>query len=313
MQNQEHLFGCEPNFKKPELLKEIEASSVPWDASDKPSLCTWESLKPFLEEKAEKFDNRKRKFWWEIARELGHDPEVLITPSQGNIGSCAGVSYFERCFVIQLLKQIGNGFSEQQVEKVNALPTWLMSKNWSRWGGQTISAVTKEGTETGVFPARLVGDYSASWYEKQSALNHVADAEKRQMGACLVPGDIDAVEVIRLALKAGHVVEIGNSTAIADGTNKDENGMDTVRCAGYWSHATMFSEYKIVNGSEYFRWENSHGLIYENDCDEPRIGGWMTLETLRQFTSSTFCDLTVVTYVESPYQEGVKPSLNPTT
>ncbi len=304
------LFGCTPNYKKPELLKEIKECSAPWDANDKPSLCTWESLKPALKETADALSARKLKFWWEIATELGFDPEELITPSQGSIGSCAGVSYFERCYIIQLLKQIGNGFSEQKVEKINALPTWLISKGWSRWGGQTISAVTKEGTETGVFPASMVGDNSANWYNSSLAEKHIADAEKRQMGACLIPEDVDAVEVIRLALKAGRVVEIGNSTAIADGTKKDENGIYTVQCSGRWSHATMFSEYKTVNGQEYFRWENSHGLIYENDCNEPRFGGWMTLKTLEQFTSSTFCDLTVVTYVECPYDENVEPTLN---
>lgn len=314
-QERELNYGCEPNCSKPYLMQDMEEMAIPWDAEDKPRLCTWETLKPYLESRValNEASPKNLKMWWEIATKLGFEPEELLIPTQGSIGSCAGVSYFDRCYLIQLLKQVGNHFSEQKVVRVNALATWLKSKGWSRWGGQTISAVVKEGVETGVYAVENVGEYSYSWYNRSLADKFLPEAEKRQMGACLVPDKENKVDVIRLALKAGHVVEIGNSVAVSDGTKTDKNGVACVTCSGGWSHATMFSEYKVVNDTEYFRWENSHGKIYPNNAEEPRIGAWMTLDTLRRFTSSSFCDLAVVTYVEAPYDMKLKATLNPET
>ena len=307
------LFGCIPNAENPKLLSDLKSRfEVAWDAEDKPSLCSWESLKSHLEEKAETIQKLKSagkyRFWWETCRKLGLNPEKLLVPSQGNIGSCAGVSYFDRCYLITVLHQIAEG-SEQQIEPVNALVTWLISKGWSIRGGQTISAVVMEGIETGVFPASMVGNYSAGWYDKRTAQDHAADAEKRQMGACLVPDSEDKFDALTLALQGGKAVEIGNSKAV-NGYDTDSNGVTVLTLGGSWSHATMFSEILDINGNPYYRWENTHDLICESEFG-PRFGGLMTPDGTKRFLDCTFCDLAVVTYAESPYDTTIKPTLLP--
>lgn len=308
------FYGCVPNAANPQVTAEIASLAAPWDATDKPTISSWSSLKPWLEEKAESKDRLrsqgKSPFWWDICHRLGLDPLELITPSQGSIGSCAGVSYFDRCYLFTLLHQIADG-SEQQIEPVNALASWLRSKGWSRWGGQSISAVVKEGCSGGVYPASMVGTYSAGWNDKSAADAHTADAEKRQMGACLVPDSEDKFEAADLALRAGLVVEIGNSRAVAEGTEKDSNGVPVLSLSGSWSHAHVASELVIINGKVYYRWDNTHGPIYDGTQHGPTTGGVMTPDTFRRFLDSSFCDLAIVTHVESPYDLTLLPTLTP--
>lgn len=310
----EMLFGCIPNADTPEDVAAVEALAAPWDAADQPIICTWESYKPFLEAEAERMNFLRScntyVYWWDICKSLGLDPVKLLIPSQLAIGSCAGVSLFDRCYQITRLKQRKEG-SEQMVEPVNALPTWLNSKGWSRWGGQSIAGVLREGCSTGVFPASMVGDYSVNWNDKAAFNAHLEDAKQRQIGSCMVSDGEDPVEAIELILRAGKVVEIGQGVGIADGTTRDENGVEVVTCSGGWSHATCFSELVKINGTEYFRWENSHGLIYSSYMNAPAFGGLMTKKTLERFCSSSFCDIAAVTYVESPYDTTLKTSLIP--
>lgn len=313
MKYDERFYGCIPNAATPDELSRLESISCPWDSREQPRITTWESYNRYLEDRAYfvewQKERGKYRFWWETCRELGNDPETLLIASQGNIGSCAGVSYFDRCFQITLLKQIA-AESEQTIEPVNSLISWLISKDWSARGGQSIAAVVRTGVDTGVFPASKVGAYSTTNWEKKTAEEHRIEAESRQMGACLVPNEVDKVEAIELSLRAGHVVEIGNSVGVT-GCIADKNGVLVAQLGGRWSHATMFSEIQNVNGTTYFRWENSHGLIYGKTGTEPRFGCWMTRTQVEQFCASDFCDIAVVTYVESPYSTKLTPTLVP--
>ena len=312
MSYSEMMFGCLPNSETPEVMAELAGLEAPWDATDQPVLAEYASLKPWLEEKAETNDRLRKqgglKPWWEVCEKMKLDPLEIVLPSQGSIGSCAGVSYFDHCYQIQLLKQIASG-SEQTIEPVNALTTWLVSKGWSRGGGQSISAVVREGCQTGVFPASMVGKYSASWYDRSAAAEHTADAQKRQMGASLVPDSADKVEAALLALRAGHVVEFGQNVAIR-GTDTDANGVTVLTLGGSWSHATMASEIVIINGTVYVRIENSHDSIYASALG-PKIGGLMTLDTFKRYVGGNWCDVAIVTHVESPYDLTLLPTLTP--
>ncbi|MDO4571583.1 MAG: hypothetical protein Q4D38_14455 [Planctomycetia bacterium] len=313
MSYSEMMFGCVPNAETPEIVDALSRATVPWDAADKPALAEWATLKPWLEERADTMDMVRKagKYipWWKMCENLGVQAVSLFVPSQGSIGSCAGVSYFDRCYQATLLHQIATG-SEQTIEPVNAMPTWLISKNWSRRGGQSISAVVREGVSTGVFPAAAVGSYSANWYDSSAAEKYIYDAQERQMGASLVDDAEDKYAAVELALRAGLVVEVGQSVAV-NGSEIDANGVPVATLGGSWSHATTFTELVIINGKKYLRWDNSHDLIYHDSMFGPAFGALMSVDTAKRFLGGRWTDLAVVTYVESPYDEQAATNLNP--
>ncbi|MCL2624401.1 MAG: hypothetical protein FWD31_12125, partial [Planctomycetaceae bacterium] len=76
--------------------------------------------------------------------------------------------------------------------------------------------------------------------------------------------------------RAGLGVAFGNSTAVS-GSTTDSNSVKVAVIRGNWAHATHFTSYRIVNGTEYVFWVNSHGPIYGNSSEgEPADGAWMT-------------------------------------
>lgn len=307
------MCGCLPNSETPGIVADLFEAEAPWDATDKPAISSWSSLKPWLEEQAEikarLRSQGKYEYWWDTCVRLGFDVNKLLITSQGAIGSCAGVSYFDRCYLTTLLHQIAAG-SEQQIEPVNALASWLESKGWSRRGGQSISAVVQEGCSGGVYTASQVGEYSASWYDSSAVEKHTADAEKRQMGACLVDSSEDKAEAALLALRAGLVVEVGQGIAIS-GEKTDEHGVPVLSLAGSWSHATAATELVIIDGVEYVQVTNSHGLAYLKQIRGPRFGGLLTLDDMKRYFGGGWCDVAIVTHVESPYDPKASHNLNP--
>lgn len=279
----------------------------PWDGTDQPTIVTYADYSAHLAALADEADLLREvglyRNWWE--RQAYKDG--LLIDSQGSIGSCAGVSYYDRCYITTLVNQIGNG-SEQSVEPVNALASWLISKGGSRSGGQTIAAVVQYGSELGVYPAALVGEYDASSRYDSGWRRFDSEANKRQMGACLLEDSNgwsldagDMADAILLACRAGKTVEIGQSIGVRSGRTMDSNGVSVVQLAGGWAHATAFSGWKIVNGAEYAYWINSHGRLYESNDGSPAIGGWMSKDTVKRFCSSNYCDAAICTYVESPH------------
>lgn len=316
-------YGWVPNSQQAAQAAELGMASdtellrthiVPWDATDQPTVTTWDSYADFCEEEAEKCDAFRRAGqlfnWWEAAKLLNVDVKKLMIASQGAVGSCAGVSLYDRCYQMTLLNQIAAG-SEQAIESVNALATWLISKNGSRSGGQTIAAALRYGAELGVYPAALVGSYDATARYERRWRNFDADAQARQIGSAVIESHGESLaRIIVTACRANKAVEIGNSLAVRDGVTRDVNGVYVVNTGGYWMHATAFCGYQKIAGDEYVFWANSHGNIYSASDGTPDFGAWMDYDTLVRFCSGSYCDAAVVTYVESP-QGLASNNLNP--
>lgn len=332
--NNKAKMGCIPNSKqkihalkngkKPDIEKLLE-SAVPWDTTQQPPIIEWDNeYRNHLEKEAQKFDELRKKGsleqWWQIAQKNGLVVKSIFLDSQGNKGSCAGVSMFERCYLTAMLKQIGMG-AEMRPEKINPMVTYAQSLGCRKEGdwipdGQTIAAVLKAAAEIGTYPAKEAGDYDERTRYKKDWEKLEKDAEERQMGVCPLTDqrgeslrNEEMVEAIELALRANKVVEVGNSVAISENTNRDKNGINIPTIGGYWSHATCFTGIKEVNGDVYYRWENSHGYIYHNNDESPNVGTWLNAEQLRRFCSGSFMDAGIVEYVEAPHYEN--QNLNP--
>lgn len=290
-------------------IEKLEALAVPWDVITQPTVTTYESYEPYLKMSAEVMDDLRAageyKPWWESVS--AETLERLFISSQGNIGSCAGVALYDRCYQMMLLTQINRG-SEQIAEPVNSMVTWLISKGGVRSGGQTISAVLNYGAMWGVYPVSSVGEYDPAMKYNRAWLDLKSMAAERQIGSAIISGD--KAEAILLACRAGHTVLVGNSQAVMDGVQRDSNGMQCVRLHGVWSHATAFGGWKKVNGCEYVWWGNSHGERYPSSDGTPAWGAWMREDTLNDFCLGRWCDAAVITHVEAPYGPA-RRNLNP--
>ncbi|MDO4574256.1 MAG: hypothetical protein Q4D98_03480 [Planctomycetia bacterium] len=278
----------------------VLALAAPWDAEKLPPVVVWESFKTRLMD----IDGGPTKNWWD-----GVDVAKLFTASQGSRPNCAGFA-MANAFLVRLLIQRKQEYSEQTIEKVNPMATWVLSKGGSLWGGQTISAIMEAGRNIGNFPSRIVGEYdqSSNWRQWK---NMTSEAEPYQV--CFSIYDDDATQAatyIMEACRKGYSIVIGNGIAVA-GTRKDSRGVMVAELGGSWSHATAFGGWQKVDGVEYVFWINSHGDIYPADDGTPDFGCWMDMETLNRFCSSRFCDLAFVLYAESPYDNTIVPTLNP--
>lgn len=282
---------------RPSDRETVLSLAVPWDASDVPPVVEWESFSGSLESLP---DVESR--WWE-----GCNPAELFTASQEYRPNCAGFSEANAALMRTLI-QSQSQFSEQKPERFNPMALWQLSKGGSVRGGQTISAMAKYGNEVGNFLASDLGNYDPAQTFATTTEVQKENASKHQIGVCLYEGS-NPTEAILTACRKGFTVFIGNSRAVS-GSEKDSNGMTVARLGGIWSHATAFGGYLKINGKEYVFWVNSHGNIYVTQ-DAPTFGCWMDEETLNRFCSSSFCDVAIVTYVESPYDLTLKPTLNP--
>lgn len=313
------MFGCIPNRKqtreyldagKKPPLETLRENAVPWDSNEIPPISTWKSVK----EKLETFNGVISKNWFE--RKVYRDNPGLLITSQGSIGSCAGVSLYDRCYQTTLINQVGMG-SEQTIEPVNALVTWLISKGGLRAGGQSIASVLEYGREVGIYPSRLVGKYDSGSRYDSDWRKYDEAAKSRQMGFALIEEEngeqlsaLDLVDSIIKCCRGGLSVEIGQSRAVRDGVQTNSDGVDVGVIGGSWSHATAFSGYKKVNGNDYVFWINSHGNIYKSNDGTPDYGCWFGRDELYRFVNCSFCDVAVITYAESPYGT-VNSNLNP--
>lgn len=309
---------------KPDIDRLLE-TAAPWDATDKPGVVAWSNYKPILEKEAQQIaairDAGRMEQWWETARRIGKPVEKLFLSTQGSKGSCAGCSMFERAYLVSVLKQIGLG-AELQAEKINPMVTYAQSLGCNKNGeripnGQTIAAVLTAGAEIGTYPARLVGEYNEYCTYQKEWETFRKDAAERQVGVCPLTdenGDSlsrdEMADAIALALKANKAVEFGNWVAVDSYMMEDKNGENLPVLKGRWSHATIWSGYKIVNGVEYFRWENTHGYIYKNSDKSPNFGAWFNYEMLQRMCEGAFCDAGIIIYAEAPRGEK-KLDLNP--
>lgn len=220
---------------------------------------------------------------------------------------------FERAYLVSVLKQISLG-AELDVERINPMVTYAQSLGCNRDGeripdGQTIAAVLNAGAEIGTYPARLVGEYDPYLRYSKQWEQYTGEAAQRQMGVCpltdengdSLPGE-EMAEAIALALKANKAVEFGNMNAVMNQLADDGDEYIGV-VSGRWSHATIWSGYKVHYGKEYFRWENTHGNIYKCKWGEPKFGCWFDWDGLKKMCSAAFCDAGIITYAEAPRGE----------
>lgn len=327
-------FGVIPNSEqrkharlmnmKADIDKLIDVAAPVWDSTDRPAVVSWEAYKPVLLAEADQVDAIRKagrlEQWWETARRIGQPAEKLFLLSQGSKGSCAGCSMFERAYLVTVLKQIALG-AEMEVERINPMVTYAQCLGCNREGeripnGQTIAAVLEAGAEIGTYPARLVGEYDEYCTYTKKWESYSKDAAERQMGVCPLTDESGnsltgegMAEAIALALRANKAVEFGNSYAVSNNQGFDENEYLGV-VSGMWSHATIWSGYKRIDGKEYFRWENTHGNIYKSKDGAPAIGCWFDYNGLRKMCASSFCDAGIITYAEAPRGEP-REDLNP--
>jgi hypothetical protein len=117
--------------------------------------------------------------------------------------------------------------------------------------------------------------------------NYLADALKYQSAIVFLDfrGD-ELCEEIFECCAAGLAVAVGNSSAVS-GHTRDKNGIKIATLGGSWAHATHFTSHRIVNGTEYIGWVNSHGGIYpSSDEGEPADMCWMDKKTASKFCAS---------------------------
>ncbi len=156
----------------------------------------------------------------------------------------------------------------------NPIVTWAITKGGSIRGGQTVSEMASGANDIGHFPEELVGTNN----QNVPAYKEHLEAAKQYQSAILFlnfKGKTLADEIIQCCA-AGLSVALGNSTAVS-GSTIDKNGVKIAVLRGRWAHATHFTGYRIVNGTEYIGWVNSHGSRYKSsDEGEPADMCWMT-------------------------------------
>ncbi len=203
--------------------------------------------------------------------------------SQGNMPSCSGhADAFAHHSSV--LYWIARG-APLKYCPFNPLVTWAITKGGSLRGGQTISEIAKGANEIGHFIERLVGTNNLAMPGNYK--QYLDEALKYQSSILFL--DFRGEELcneIFACCAAGLSVTVGNSNAVS-GCEIDKNGVKTVLVSGNWSHATHFTAYRKVNGTEYVGWVNSHGARYKSsDEGEPADMCWMDRKNAMKFCST---------------------------
>lgn len=284
--------------------EKVLAEAKSFDDSGKiPPVTVWKDFYEYLSLSPDA-ENAK---WWENA-----DISDLFTTSQGNQPNCAGFA-LANAALTRILLQEKNEFSEQIPVRFNPMGTWQRSKNGSTRGGQTISAIADAGRKIGNCLASDLGNYDDSQSFRSLEKSVLENAARHQIGISLYDGPREDVPAIIFQIcRKGFTAIVGNCIAVKDGRTCDSNGVETVETSTQpWAHATAFAGFQEVEGKEYVFWINSHGNIYPSNDGSPPFGGWMTRETLREFTAGQFFDLCAVVYAESDFRKDSPKTLNP--
>ncbi len=202
--------------------------------------------------------------------------------TQGGKPSCMGHadSFAHHSTTLQLIAR-GAPFV---YNPFNPIVTWAITKGGSTRGGQTVAEMAKGANSIGHFPEQLVGTNNQS---VPSYKNHMDAALEYQSAIMFLnfKGKQLADEIIQ-SCAAGLSVALGNSTAVS-GCTTDKNGVKIAVLRGSWAHATHFTAYRIVNGTEYVGWVNSHGSRYKtSDEGEPADMVWMSRAILEDYVST---------------------------
>jgi hypothetical protein len=202
--------------------------------------------------------------------------------SQGGLGSCMGHadSFAHHSATLQF---IARG-APLIYSPFNPIVTWSITKNGSVRGGQSVSEMANGANTIGHFPEHIVGTNNRSIPDYQKHLDNARDYQSAVMFLNF-RGDELADEIIQCCA-AGLAVALGNSTAVS-GSTSDRNGIKVATLRGSWAHATHFTAYRIVNGTEYIGWVNSHGARYKSsDEGEPSDMCWMSRDIVERFVAT---------------------------
>jgi len=286
----------------PQDIAEFGSMEGRYDPTGQPAIVSWNTLEPVVEQKAAEMDKIRAAghivLWWKIARFF----RIPIWESnQGNLGSCAGWAASTGYMTMVLYQMLLGAF---RFVLINPLAMWVLTKNWSMSGGQSMTKVMLGGNQHGNFPVQNVGAYTTRLTnEKRNRIIAArGEAKLHQFGVCRLTGNgREVARKIVQCLRAGMTVAIGNNIRVS-GSRIDTNGMRVAVLGGTWMHATVFDAYIVVNGTVYVHWTNSHGNRYmgKDRFDAPESGCWMTLDTLNQFCSGRFCDAFVIYQSEAP-------------
>ena len=301
-------FGYIPDEFVPEDIAEFDVMVGKYNQAGQPAIVSWNAFESIVQTQADTMEQIRtagwQVLWWEIARFY----QLTIWESnQGPLGSCAGWSAANGHMMTVLYQMMLGGF---RFVRMNPLAMWVRTKNWSMSGGQTMSKVMLGGNRYGNYPVQFVGEYSTRLTKEMiSKIEATTDeATLHQFGACRLTGKgKDLAAKIILCLQAGMVVPIGNSIKVT-GCRIDSNGMRVAVLGGTWAHATLFDGYKVVNGTLYLHWTNSHGNRYKgaDRFNSPESGCWMTVETLVQFCNGRYVDAFCIYRSEAPINADCK-------
>ena len=300
----------------------INRLAAPWDAIDQPEITTWDQFAPYLHIQADVADRFRAsgKTTYIFAPSNQWDANALFGTTQKQNDCTAWAA--SRCYQSLVLHQIIRG-AEQIVEEVNPMALYAASCGQDLEvgqkipnGGRTIYAIAEAACGYGNSPVDVAGDYDGQCVYTQEMEDAKESARKHQMGWATFrqTDDPNAVaDAVFLACRAGYPVLFGNSTAVQDGYDKDENGVCVARVNGSgWGggHAQAWIDYQNVNGTEYVLYANSHGLRYQkHDAKLPGWTVWMPRQTVKKMVSRYF-DMLIGTWAEAPRSEPVY-DLNP--
>lgn len=288
------INGCIPQDDYAEsLFEELESNAVDfstiWEAGDMPVLKYNEAFQEWRKQQIEERNALTTEritclLPWQILKHLPTERKKSnrLYFSQGSLGSCMGHSdsFAHHSATLQL---IARGVPLIYAS-FNPVVTWSITKNGSIRGGQTVSEMAKGANEIGHFPEHLVGTNNQS---VPSYTEHTASAKQYQSAILFLNfrGAELAEEIIQ-SCAAGLAVAIGNSTAVS-GCTIDKNGIKVATLRGTWAHATHFTSYRIVKGTEYIGWVNSHGSRYQmSDEGEPADMCWMNRDLVERFVAT---------------------------
>ncbi len=288
------INGCVPvDDYAEQVFEELESSAVSfgtvWEQGDMPVLKLDDAFRAWRKDQIEQCKTLVSEritclLPWQVLKHLPGEKKKSdrLYFSQGSRPSCMGHAdaFAHHSTTLQL---IARG-APLVYSPFNPIVTWAITKGGSIRGGQTVSEMSKGANGIGHFPEELVGSNNQS---VPSYKAHLETAKQYQSSLVFLNfmGKTLADEIIQ-SCAAGLSVALGNSTAVS-GSTVDSNGVKIAVLRGSWAHATHFTGYRIVNGTEYVGWVNSHGSRYKSsDEGEPADMCWMTRSLVEQFVTT---------------------------
>lgn len=264
----------------------------------------------------EKLPDARFTAWWDMKLPNGELAGTLLTGNQGQLPNCAGVSAANAVSLAEVLQNM-NRFGESIPQKFNPLGTWQMTKNGSRNGGQTISAMAEGIRSVGSCLAEDLGEYSDRQNFRVLDDTTLENASKHQAGVAVYEeGTLSRealCEKIFMLCRKGFAGFLGCVNALADGVQEDSNGVPVLTLSGEkWAHAMAIAGWLKAGGTEYVAIINSHGNIYrQSKFQLPAHCGFISLPDFKRLASGTWFDFCAITNAEGKYDVTGSKTLNP--